>query len=297
MKSILILGSTGMLGYGVLSSITEYENVKISATVRSKIKLKKIKNKFPYNKIKKFHFLDVKKINQDKINALIKNYDYIINCIGVIKPEINISDAESVKNAIFINSVFPNMLAEAVYKKNKKIFQIATDCVFSGKKGKYIESSPHDDVELYGVTKSLGEIKAKNFYNIRTSIVGREFSTKKSLVEWFLNQNNVALKGFANHNWNGVTTKAFGEFLYTIIYNNLEIPNLIHVIPKNVVNKYQLLKIFKNKFKTNVSIQNFKAPTKVDRSLSTIYKKKLDRIWKLTCFKDVPTITKMLDLI
>ena len=296
MKSILILGATGMLGYGVLSSMVKYKNVKISATVRSKLKLKKIKDKFPYNKIKKFHFLDVKKTNKDKINILFKNYDYIVNCIGVIKPEINISNTESIKNAIFINSFFPNMLAEAIHNKDKKIFQIATDCVFSGKKGMYTENSAHDDVELYGATKSLGEIKAKNFYNIRTSIVGREFLTKKSLIEWFLKQNDVVLKGFINHNWNGITTQAFGEFLYTLIVNNLKIPNTVHIIPKNVVNKYQLLKIFKDKFETRVSIQKFKAPIKIDRTLSTIYKRKIDKIWKLTSFKYNPTIRKMLDL-
>ena len=31
--------------------------------------------------------------------------------------------------------------------------------------------------DLYGVSKSLGEIKNKNFYNLRT-IIGREFETK-----------------------------------------------------------------------------------------------------------------------
>jgi len=137
----------------------------------------------------------------------------------------------------------------------------------------------------------------KNFYNIRTSIVGREFLTKKSLIEWFLKQNDVVLKGFINHNWNGITTQAFGEFLYTLIVNNLKIPNTVHIIPKNVVNKYQLLKIFKDKFETRVSIQKFKAPIKIDRTLSTIYKRKIDKIWKLTSFKYNPTIRKMLDLI
>ena len=43
MKSALILGSTGMLGYGLLSSIVKYNDVKVAATVRSMLnKIKKI---------------------------------------------------------------------------------------------------------------------------------------------------------------------------------------------------------------------------------------------------------------
>ena len=28
--------------------------------------------------------------------------------------------------------------------------------------------------------------------------------------------------GFQNHNWNGITTKAFGEFIYTVIVNEIK---------------------------------------------------------------------------
>ena len=67
MKSVLILGSTGMLGYGVLSSIVKYNDIRIAASVRSVKKLKKIKKKYPYNQIKKYHILDVLKIEQKNL--------------------------------------------------------------------------------------------------------------------------------------------------------------------------------------------------------------------------------------
>ena len=81
-----------MLGYGVLSSITKYKNITIAATIRSKSKLKKIKKDFPYNKIKNFYYLDVLKIKEEKLKKILNKYDYIINCIGVIKPEIDKND-------------------------------------------------------------------------------------------------------------------------------------------------------------------------------------------------------------
>ena len=99
--------------------------------------------------------------------------------------------------------------------------------------GDYLESDFHDAEDVYGKTKSLGEIKDKNFYNIRTSIIGEENYNKKSLVEWFKSSAvNSELKGFKNHKWNGLTTKVFSELLYSIIKCKID-KNLIHLIPKN----------------------------------------------------------------
>lgn len=298
MKSALILGSTGMLGYGLLSTIVKYDDIKIAATVRSKKTLKKIKKKYPYKQIKKFHILDVLKIKQKNLYKLIHKYDYVINCIGVIKPEIKINSAKSLKNAIYINSIFPKVLSDTLLDTKIKIFQIATDCVFSGSKGNYNENSIHDDTDLYGISKSLGEIKNKNFYNLRTSIIGREFETRKSLLEWFLNsKQKTNLKGFENHYWNGLTTNAFGEIIYTLIKNNIEIPNTIHIVPKDKVNKYDLLQMFNEKYNMKFKIKKFKTEIKVDRSLNSIYSKKLKIIWKSSIFKSQPKIKNMIDLI
>lgn len=296
MKSILVLGSTGMLGYGVLSSLVKYKNIKIEATIRSKKKLYEIKKKYPYNKIKDFHILDVLKDQKKMIDQLLSRYDIIINCIGVIKPEINLSSSKSIKNAFYINSIFPVTLKNSALKHKIKIFQIATDCVFSGKKGKYNELSKHDDVDIYGISKSMGEIKNNNFFNLRTSIVGRECLTKKSLIEWFLNQKN-SVNGYENHSWNGITTKAFGEYLYAIINNNIDIPNMLHVIPKNTVNKYQLLKIFQKKYKSKLKVNRYKPKIKIDRTLATIHKNLNNIIWKKTIFKSKPSIEKMVSKI
>ena len=43
-------------------------------------------------------------------------------------------------------------------QSNGPILQIATDCVYSGATGGYTESSSHDALDVYGKTKSLGEV-------------------------------------------------------------------------------------------------------------------------------------------
>ena len=64
----------------------------------------------------------------ENLYKLTSKYDYVINCIGIIKPQINITSAESIKNAIYINSVFPKMLSDTLLKKLKffRLLQIVS---------------------------------------------------------------------------------------------------------------------------------------------------------------------------
>ena len=111
------------------------------------------------------------------------------------------------------------------------------------------ENSNHDAVDDYGKTKSLGEIKYKNFYNLRCSIIGRELFNKYSLLEWFLNCKDKEINGFTNHKWNGITTFAYAKIVRSIIVENIDIPNSLHIIPSDIITKYELLQIFKKRLK------------------------------------------------
>jgi len=187
MKKILIFGSTGMLGSEVLKVFANEKNFIVTATYKNKYllnKLKKILNP-SLRKKNKFIKFDVTNYNTKSLKKCLGNNQYIINCIGVIKPYIDEKNKKS-KNALLVNSIFPHNLNEAnKFHKNAKIYQIATDCVFSGSKGNYLENSEHDALDIYGKTKSLGEVSDKSFFNIRCSIIGNEIGNYKSLVEWF----------------------------------------------------------------------------------------------------------------
>ena len=161
--------------------------------------------------------------------------------------------------------------------------------------GDYLERDFHDAEDVYGKTKSLGEIKDKNFYNIRTSIIGEENYNKKSLVEWFKSSAvNSELNGFRNHKWNGLTTKVFSELLFSIIKCKID-KNLIHLIPKNQINKYQLLKILQKKFRRNdIIINSIFVKNKINRTLSTDYKNIIDKIWKHSIYKKKLSIENMI---
>ncbi len=269
MARILVLGKTGMLGSMAYKYLTRSSKHTVVATVRKEKYTEKIST------IKQFNVENFFK-KQDDFSYLL-DFDYIINCIGIIKPHCKDTDPIGVQNAIIVNALFPHKLSDYCKDSSVKIIQIATDCVFSGKKGNYTENSPHDALDVYGKTKSLGEVLNKNLLNVRCSIIGPELKTRFSLLEWFLSQNdNAQIKGFTNHIWNGVTTLQFARLCLRIIENDrfaqfVKDTNLYHFVPNNAVTKYELLKLFQEIFKKNVTVTPAKSEEKINRKLATNY--------------------------
>lgn len=258
MTRVLILGKSGMLGSMVFHYLSKYSLFKVIGTNREEFNAE--------------NFL------KDSANfSHIKNYDFVINCIGIIKPYCRDDDLEGVKKAIKINALFPHQLYHFCKDSNTKIIQIATDCVFSGREGNYDEDSPHDPVDVYGMTKSLGEVFQGNFLNIRCSIIGPEIKNNLGLLAWFLSQKNGAkVKGYNRHLWNGVTTLQFAELIKKIIekdqFNKLiKLSYTIHFVPNNSVTKYALLMLFKRVFRKNLQIERVDDALQKNLTLKTEY--------------------------
>jgi len=290
MKKILILGATGMLGSQVLKTLQELKNFKIYATFKNSKKITALRKLIEINDNVSFIKFNVGLFNKIKLSK----FNYIINCIGLIKPYINEKNQSTILEALKVNSLFPHQLITS--SKKVKIFQIATDCVFDGKKGNYIETDSHNPIDVYGKTKSLGELKYSNFFNIRCSIIGPELDSHKSLLDWFrFLPLNSKIKGFKNHDWNGVTTYAFGKVLSGIIKSNLKIPQTIHLIPKISLNKFNLLKTFKKHFLRNdISISAINFKDKINRTLNTTYAEINKKLWKSAGYNSIPTIEHLI---
>ena len=297
MKSILIIGGLGMLGSQVLKEFTKTK-YKLYATYRNKTDLDKFKREGNKKKLKVvFHKFDIKNYKKKNLEKIIYKKDFVINCAGVIKPYIDEGDFKSVENAIQINSIFPHYLNSIAKKFNIKVYQIATDCVFTGLKGNYTENDNHDATDVYGKTKSLGEVMSPNFFNLRCSIIGHELKNNKSLIEWFKNSKKGSiLKGFNDHLWNGITTNAFAKIVRSIIDNNIQIPNNLHIIPKDKVTKYELLKFFKKFFKRDdLTIIKTKSSQTVTRTLKTNHIKKNLELWRKSLYLKIEKIEKLVE--
>ena len=261
MKTVLILGATGMSGSVVgksFQSLPSYDTYltgrDLSLAYRTKA------NWIKYDPTS--HDSNCAVTLQEILHQMPQNPDYVINCIGVIKPFIEKDRTHSV----LLNSLLPHQLADACQALKIKIIHITTDCVFSGAKGSYNESSLHDCLDMYGKSKSLGE--PTNCMVVRTSIIGPEIHKNASLIAWAQSQKGKEVKGFTNHLWNGMTTKQYAKVCHSIMEQNLFEHGTFHVF-SNTVNKCELLHLINNRYKLDLKITPFEAAEACDRSMTT----------------------------
>ena len=251
---VCILGSTGMLGQQTGKYFVDqlgYDNVYLSYRDE---KVSWGKNKF---------YFDAMNSQGKDWEHIFTNIDVVINCAGRIKP---VSEKDPVAT-IYVNGIFPRLLANVCENMNIKLFHITSDCAFTGFSAPYDENSPHDCTDLYGKTKSIGE--PKNCMVIRTSIIGEEIHNNYSLIEWAKSQRGKTVSGFDNHRWNGITTKQYAKVCQQILDNNLYEKGLFHVFSEPVT-KYELLQMINEKFNLGLTINKVQSPVAIDRTLSTV---------------------------
>ncbi|RZJ46767.1 MAG: SDR family oxidoreductase, partial [Flavobacterium sp.] len=188
--------------------------------------------------------------DMDAVYTIISNVkpDIIINCIGMLID----SSRKKPDETIYGNAYFPFLLKKIAEEISAKLIHISTDCVFSGKSGKYTETSLKDATDLYGLSKSLGEIIDDKNLTIRTSIIGPELKQKgEGLFHWFMNQKGT-INGYKSNIWSGVTTLELAKFLEFIIENPRV--GLVHLTNNGAISKFDLLKLFNEIYSKNLNI-------------------------------------------
>lgn len=277
MTKVLVLGANGMLGHACMDVLRHYKNIETVGTARGK----------------SFGYIDFD-AHRDSVAQMLEftKPDWIINCIGVIKPHIKEADPNSVINAIKINSEFPFNLARTT---KSRIIQIATDCVYSGSKGFYTETDAHDATDVYGKTKSLGEVEFENVSHLRVSIIGPELDRSTSLLAWFMSQpSGSTVNGFTDHLWNGVTTYQFAKIAYGLISNNAKEISKTHIVPGDIISKADLLQQFAIAYaRGDIQINRTTSSVRIDRTLSTVYPELNKAVWNLAGYESIPTVSEM----
>ncbi len=202
----------------------------------------------------------------NSVEAAVKsvNPDVIVNAIGIIK---QIPSATNVVKTLTVNAVFPHQLAEIANCFGARLITIGTDCVFSGKSGKYTETDLPDAADLYGKSKNLGEVTAENCLTLRTSIIGRELDTANGLVEWFLSNEGKSVRGFTRAVFSGFPTLILAEIIADLIENHQSLHGLFHV-SSEPINKYDLLNSVRKAYGANIEIEPFDN-FDIDRSLDS----------------------------
>lgn len=241
-----------MLGKYVYKYFLSLKNYNVIGLNRKDIDASKDTSSDLKTKLIKYQVLDINTI--------------VINCMGMIKSRKDIDDIDF----IYVNSIFPRILANACDFLGFKIIHPTTDCVFDGLKGKYDENNLHNATDVYGKTKSLGE--PENATVIRTSIIGEEINQSRSLIEWIKSNKDKKVFGYTNHTWNGITCLQFAKVCENIIDNNLFWNGVKHIYSPNSVSKLELVNMVSDIYNLNIEVESKETSSKCNRTLSSISK-------------------------
>jgi dTDP-4-dehydrorhamnose reductase len=191
-------------------------------------------------------------MNQAVLAACLRAHrpEVVVNCVGIIKQR---AAAHQHLVSIAVNALLPHQLAELCREWGGRLIHFSTDCVFSGRRGNYAEDDPSDAEDLYGKTKSLGEVDTTSALTLRTSIIGRELSEFGSLLEWFLGQKDASVRGFTRALYSGVTTNFLARLVADIIADHSSLHGLYQVTSATI-SKHDLLCVLRQAYGLSTQI-------------------------------------------
>lgn len=262
MKSkILIIGASGLLGNSLMKFFSTKKNFSIFATIRSANTFNTLNDCF--NNCNIFTGIDVEKNNdlESVFSKVIPNI--VINCVGVIKQSEEITNNFKV---ISINSLLPHYLLNLSTRYSARFIHFSTDCVFSGSRGNYNEDDLPDAQDLYGRSKLLGEVYYGNSITLRTSIIGHELNSTKSLVDWFLSKNEN-VEGYKKAIFSGLTTFEIARVIHDYVINK-DLVGLYH-LSADPISKYELLLLIKDIYGKTINVIPDDKKVAVNRSLDS----------------------------
>ncbi len=206
--------------------------------------------------------------------------DVVVNCIAITPRSPKSSDRLA---SLWINGIFPQVLAKTARATNTYVIHISTDGVFSGNKGNYVEQDRPDSADLYGSTKLLGEVADDHCLTLRTTFFGM-FDTGAGLFNWLLRQNDGAIQGYAHYRFTPLSVARLAKVLEDVI-DRRERPFGIYHVGGEPTTKLELLKCVRDEFSLRVEILASDSPV-VDRSLNSA------KLWHMLA-QPTPKIAEM----
>ncbi len=227
---VLVLGASGMLGHLLAARLLE-SPVAFEVITMARIEIQGITDVA-------LDASDFCALNE-LLNVVMP--DVCINAIGVLNraaDELDISEK--------LNTELPLFLSEMGIEKGFHLIHISTDCVFSGRRGGYIESDVPDATDNYGLTKIRGEGIDPKHLVIRTSLIGPEIRPQAiGLFHWFTSQSGE-VSGYQHVIWSGVTTLTLSDAIMDAIRHKTR--GLVHLVNNQPISKLALIQLIHQYF-------------------------------------------------
>jgi len=244
--TFLILGAGGMLGSSLLRYFSGKAAFDVVASVRSTAALSGMTNQGKYRVI-----AGIDAENSDDLRRMfdLAKPAVVVNCVGVVK---QLAAAEDALVSIPLNSLLPHRLAHLCAETGCRLIHFSTDCVFSGKKGGYLETDIPDATDLYGRSKLLGEVDYPHAITLRTSLIGHELLGVRSLVNWFLAQEG-SVYGFTKAIFSGLPTVEIARVIEEYVLPHPELHDVYH-LSVDPISKHDLLSMVKDVYGKKIEI-------------------------------------------
>lgn len=273
---VAILGVTGMIGSAIYGALKD--SCRLVIVYRSADKLSLLYQRYGWaDGVREVQF-DFRELYSDyrasfagqiispalqRLLDQLGEVDWVINAMGITKMVAN-DDPEV---TMFLNGAIPHILAAYF---GDRLIHITTDCVFDGREGApYNETSPKRPVDLYGLSKAIGE--PTGALVLRTSTIGPELGTQYGLLDWFASQTD-AVRGFTNHLWNGVTTYELGRVCLKLVTGMVDHPGAgtYHIFSDDITKNDLLIKL-RDRYGLTTKTEPQPAVIGIDRRLTSRY--------------------------
>jgi dTDP-4-dehydrorhamnose reductase len=188
--------------------------------------------------------------------------DVVINLIGITNKQ-----TKHPWEFIIVNSLFPRMVADYCENIGAHMIHISSDSVYSGAEGNYSESDTPDDINIYGISKAVGE--PNNCTIIRTSVIGENKSNSLDLLEWVCKTKNGVIDGYTNYLWNGITCLQFAKICEIIINSGNYWRGVRHVYSPEPISKADLVEMIGEVYELNNIVRKKPSEIYCNRTLTT----------------------------
>lgn len=278
-----MLGANGLLGQRIYEELKSDMTLEVVGASRSN-----------------FGSLKFLSLRRNYIKSILNSVapNIIINCVGLNPQKSKYMKFENLR-LLRVNSHFPRVLAKAALIRDISIIHISTNGVFNNSQGVCLETTKAIPRTAYGLSKKMGESKLPNVINIRCSFIGKneiESSDPYLLEQVIKLPKGSTIQGYTNQKWNGVTTTALARIIKTFCTQNIKLPNILHIVPSDVISKYELLQL--------ISITNSDDPVTIYKHQSTQPSSLelasnngslLLKIWRASGYKQVPSIKTLVN--
>ena len=247
---ILVLGGSGMLGHKMFQTLGQrFPDTwctirgRVAGSLLARIPLFTDSTRIVEN-------VDVMALGAVDDHLAALRPDVVVNCVGIVKQR---GEAKAAIPSITVNSLLPHRLAAALQPWNGRLVHISTDCVFNGRRGRYTEDDLPDAEDLYGRSKALGEVTESNALTLRTSMIGRELTGHRSLLDWVLAQQGRTISGYRRAFYSGVTTNELASVVGRLIEERPALSGL-YQIASDTITKYDLLRLIVDAYGLDIEV-------------------------------------------